>query len=189
MLGRQDHHMCSVGIIVKDHVWVSRRRSVDRGLGGGGGVQGRTRDRSRLWRIRNSFVGGGVTSSVHCVFAKVTNKLLLINPVDVFDLLGLPTVSVTADHFFLFEILSSFGFCDTTFSFSSHLSFSGSLSACFLKLVKPQFYLRPCFHVILHTLSGWSLSAPIISVTKWFSSPDRSFPLSSPLHTDGPPTA
>lgn len=34
------------------------------------------------------------------ILAKVTNKLLLINSVDVFYLLGLPTVSVTVGHFF-----------------------------------------------------------------------------------------
>lgn len=42
----------------------------------------------------------GLPWSTLTVLTKVTNKLLLINPVDVFYLLGLPTVSVTVDHFF-----------------------------------------------------------------------------------------
>lgn len=151
--------MWNVGILGKDHVWLSARVS----------WTGRCWRYAGMGQISAGYEGSGTalweaewrTLSTGTVFTKITDKLLLINLVDILIFIfGAFQLYQSLLTIFLLWNTVFFGFSDPTFSFSSCLSFSGSLSTYSFKLVKPQFCLTPCFHLILHTLSGWSLPLP-----------------------------
>ena len=141
---RQDQHMWSIRIIAKDHVQLSARVNTYHGQGS------RWQKHSGNSRIRAAYKGSGtllwevewLTLPTVTVYAKVSNKLLLISPVDIFNLcrFGPPNFMSHCWPLSLWHIF----FCSFQVPFLLVLEVGETQN----------FNLRPHFHLFLHTLSN-----------------------------------